>query len=149
MGTVVTTWEQIEEPTFFRYLIEHGSSANIVVDTSDLMSMAVIEFAFQGHEDDEVQQALEWEGQVLAAERAGRADLLRNLAEAAPNRADSVRVMTQAGRLFKGQRKFKKALACFDRALSWNEKSWPALTQRTLMLERLERVAEARKRSTA
>ena len=39
VGTVVTTWEQIEEPTFFRHLIEHGSAADIVVDTSDLKSM--------------------------------------------------------------------------------------------------------------
>lgn len=47
IGTVISTWELIEEPTFLRHMIAHGSSANIIIDNSDPIMPSVIKFEIE------------------------------------------------------------------------------------------------------
>lgn len=135
VGTVITTWEQIEEPTFFRHLMEHGSKAHVVIDTSDVKSMAIIKYRLPGQTEDDLEKAVKWDEQVSKA--SGDAKRLLALAREAPGDSDYVRVMLLRGELLKGQRKYSEALSAFKAALKKAPHDVRALTQKALMLQRL------------
>jgi uridine kinase len=145
VGVVITSWEQLEEPTFFWYLMEHGCKADVVVDTSDTESMSVVKFALGGQQEDELQRALRWDQRVKAAEERRNVEELLALAREAPAGGDYIRVMLLAGRLARGRLQFDVALNAFSEVLAKASGSWEAMTQKALMLERLNRIDEAQR----
>ena len=145
VGVVITSWEQLEEPTFFWYLMEHGCKADVVVDTSDTESMSVVKFALCGQQEDELQRALRWDQRVKAAEERRNVEELLALAREAPAGGDYIRVMLLAGRLARGRLQFDVALNAFSEVLAKASGSWEAMTQKALMLERLNRIDEAQR----
>lgn len=143
VGTVLTTWEQIEEPTFFHHLMNHGRKANILVDASDPDSMGVTRFSCQGNGEDELRDALKWDERVGSAHERGNAERLRSLSKSAPSITDRVRVMMLAGQLAQERLEFQQALVDFEKASTEMPDCLPALTQKALMLERMGRSPEA------
>lgn len=144
VGVVVTNWEQLEEPTFFWHLMNHGLKAHVVLDTSDTDSMSVVKFELPGGPEDEFQRAQRWDEQVKAAEENKDARVLFDLAKEAPTDADRIRVMLHAGQLWRGNLDFANALDAFSGVLDKAPKSLDAMAQKALMLERLGRTDEAR-----
>ena len=89
-------------------------------------------------------RALQWDQQVQSAEERKSVEELLALAREAPATADYVRVMMQAGRLSRGLLRFDDALNAFSAVLAKAPNSLEAMTQKSLMLERLGRSDEAR-----